>query len=95
MAVRRVISRGASKSTAQKFFIKGGLLWRSLWKAQQKGEHYRKKGARLTEDADEAVLLHKPGIPEEYRYQLGHFHLIDKAHLIMLAEEQLIPDRMR
>ena len=27
-----------------------------------KGEHYRKKGARLTEDADEAVLLHKPGI---------------------------------
>lgn len=56
-----------------------------------KGEHYRKKGARLTEDADEAVLLHKPGIPEEYRYQLPHFHLIDKAHLIMLAEENLIP----
>jgi len=56
-----------------------------------KGEHYRKKGARLTEDADEAVLLHKPGIPEDYRYLLGAFHLIDKAHLIMLAEENLIP----
>ena len=56
-----------------------------------KGEHYRKKGARLMEEADEAVLLHKPGIPEDYRYLLGAFHLIDKAHLIMLAEEKLIP----
>ena len=36
-------------------------------------------------------MLHKPGIPEEYRYLLRHFHLIDKAHLIMLAEEKLIP----
>jgi argininosuccinate lyase len=62
-----------------------------LMESTAKGEHYRKKGARLTEDADEAVLLHKPGIPEEYRYQLPHFHLIDKAHLIMLAEEKLIP----
>jgi len=62
-----------------------------LMESTAKGEHYRKKGARLTEDADEAVLLHKPGIPEEYRYLLRHFHLIDKAHLIMLAEEKLIP----
>ncbi len=63
----------------------------NLMESIAKGEHYRKKGARLTEDADEAVLLHKPGIPEEYRYLLGAFHLIDKAHLIMLAEEKLIP----
>lgn len=56
-----------------------------------KGEHYRKKGARLMEDADESVLWHKPGNPEDYRYLLEAFHLIDKAHLIMLAEEKLIP----
>ncbi|MBI2989307.1 MAG: argininosuccinate lyase [Deltaproteobacteria bacterium] len=56
-----------------------------------KGEHYRKKGARLMEEADEAVLLHKPGVPEDYRYLLNAFHLIDKAHLIMLVEEGLIP----
>ena len=56
-----------------------------------KGEHYRKKGGRLMEDADEVVLMHKPGIPEDYRYLLTAFHLIDKSHLIMLAEEKLIP----
>ena len=56
-----------------------------------KGEHYRKKGARLMEEADQAVLFHKPGNPEDFRYLLEAFHLIDKAHLIMLAEEKLIP----
>lgn len=54
------------------------------------GEFYRKKGGRLTEEANKEQIERKIGKPEEVRPMLKSFHLFDKAHLVMLAEENLI-----
>ena len=52
-----------------------------LMESTAKGGRYRKKGARLTGDADKTVLLQYPGSAEEYRYLLNHIHLIEKRRL--------------
>ncbi len=65
----------------------------TLYSSVARGEHYRKKGGRLNEEADESVLRQKPGDPAEYVPLFPAFHALDKAHLVMLAEENLIPRR--
>lgn len=52
------------------------------------GQFYRRPGARLTEPQDESVIAlssGSSGLHEE-------FHAFDTAHVVMLAEENLIPD---
>ena len=55
------------------------------------GEFYRKAGARLTEEPDASQTFHKVGPPERTRPLLKAYHMFDKAHCVMLAEERLIP----
>ncbi|MBI4488801.1 MAG: argininosuccinate lyase [Deltaproteobacteria bacterium] len=55
------------------------------------GEFYRKAGARLTEEADPSQIAHKVGTPERNLPLLKAYHMFDKAHVVMLAEEGLIP----
>ena len=55
------------------------------------GEFYRKAGARLTEEADPSQTFHKVGPPERTLPLLKAYHLFDKAHVVMLAEEGLVP----
>jgi argininosuccinate lyase len=52
---------------------------------------YRKKGKRFTEDLAGYAMLAKPGTPESYRNTLPDVHRLDKAQLVMLVEEGLIP----
>jgi argininosuccinate lyase len=55
------------------------------------GEFYRKAGARLTEEPDPSQTFHKVGPPERTLPLLKAYHMFDKAHVVMLAEESLIP----
>ena len=55
------------------------------------GEFYRKAGARLTEEADASQTFHKVGTPERIAPLLKAYHMFDKAHVVMLAEESLVP----
>src|SRR5262249_554805 len=55
------------------------------------GEFYRKAGARLTEDADPSQIAHKVGTSERTLPLLQAYHCFDKAHVVMLSEEGLIP----
>ncbi len=55
------------------------------------GEFYRKAGARLKEEADPSQIAHKVGTPEKTLPLLKAYHMFDKAHVVMLAEEGLIP----
>jgi argininosuccinate lyase len=55
------------------------------------GEFYRKAGARLKEDADPSQIAHKVGSPERTEPLLHAYHMFDKAHVVMLVEENLIP----
>ena len=55
------------------------------------GEFYRKAGARLTEDADPSQIAHKVGTAERTLPLLQAYHSFDKAHVVMLCEEGLIP----
>lgn len=55
------------------------------------GEFYRKAGARLTEEPDASQTFHKVGPPERTLPLLKAYHMFDKAHCVMLAEERLIP----
>ena len=55
------------------------------------GEPYRRAGARLKEDADEVQIRLKVGSPEDYQPFIKAFHQFDKAHLVMLAEQGIIP----
>ena len=55
------------------------------------GEFYRKAGARLKEDADASQTAHKIG-PSQRTVPLLHaYHMFDKAHVVMLTEEGLLP----
>ena len=58
-----------------------------------RGEFYRKAGARLTEEADASQTFHKVGPPERTLPLLMAYHMFDKAHVVMLAEESLIPKK--
>ena len=55
------------------------------------GEFYRKAGARLTEDADPSQIAHKVDTAERTLPLLQAYHSFDKAHVVMLCEEGLIP----
>jgi argininosuccinate lyase len=55
------------------------------------GEFYRKAGARLKEDADPSQIAHKVGSVERTQPLLHAYHMFDKAHVVMLTEEGLIP----
>ncbi len=55
------------------------------------GEFYRKAGARLKEDADPSQIAHKVGSAERTRPLLHTYHMFDKAHAVMLVEENLVP----
>ena len=52
---------------------------------------YRQKGKRFTENLAGYAMLAKPGTPELYRNTLPDVHRLDKAQLLMLVEENLIP----
>jgi len=52
---------------------------------------YRKKGTRFTEDLAGWAMLAKPGPPEVWMKTLPDVHRLDKAQLVMLIEEGLIP----
>jgi argininosuccinate lyase len=56
------------------------------------GEFYRKAGARLKEDADPSQIAHKVGSLERTQPLLHAYHMFDKAHVVMLVEENLIPE---
>ncbi len=55
------------------------------------GEFYRKAGARLTEEADPSQIAHKVGTQERTLPLLDAYHMFDKAHVVMLSEESLVP----
>jgi len=55
-----------------------------------KGEPYRKKGTRLMTEPDESQILEKIGRPEQMKHVLKGYHMFDKAHVVMLAEEKII-----
>lgn len=55
------------------------------------GEFYRKAGARLREDADPSQIAHKVGTAQRTLPLLHAYHAFDKAHVVMLTEEALIP----
>jgi len=55
------------------------------------GEFYRKAGARLTEDADPSQIAHKVGTSQRTLPLLHAYHMFDKAHVVMLTEEKLLP----
>jgi len=55
------------------------------------GEFYRRTGVRLTEDPVDEQREKKIGDEEEIRPLLEYYHGFDKAHLVMLGEEGLIP----
>ncbi len=55
------------------------------------GEFYRKAGARLKEDADPSQIAHKVGTVTRTLPLLHAYHAFDKAHVVMLTEEKLIP----
>jgi argininosuccinate lyase len=55
------------------------------------GEFYRKVGARLKEDADPSQIAHKVGSAERTMPLLHAYHMFDKAHVVMLVEEGLVP----
>jgi len=56
------------------------------------GEIYRKAGARLKEDADPSQIAHKVGSAERTQPLLHVYHMFDKAHVVMLIEERLVPN---
>jgi argininosuccinate lyase len=56
------------------------------------GEIYRKAGARLKEDADPSQIAHKVGSAERTQPLLHVYHMFDKAHVVMLTEERLVPN---
>jgi argininosuccinate lyase len=56
------------------------------------GEFYRKAGARLKEDADPSQIAHKVGNLDRTLPLLHAYHSFDKAHVVMLTEERLIPE---
>ncbi|MBM2803475.1 MAG: argH [Deltaproteobacteria bacterium] len=55
------------------------------------GEFYRKAGARLKEDADPSQIAHKVGTSQRTQPLLHAYHMFDKAHVVMLTEEGLLP----
>jgi argininosuccinate lyase len=55
------------------------------------GEFYRKAGARLKEDADASQTAHKIGPSQRTLPLLHAYHMFDKAHVVMLTEEKLLP----
>lgn len=55
-----------------------------------KGEPYRKAGARLTEDAEEIQYRTKLGDPEQQMREYKIYHMFDKAHVVMLAEQAFL-----
>lgn len=53
--------------------------------------HYRQKGKRFTENMAGYAMLAKPGPPEAWMDTLPDVHRLDKAQMVMLIEEKLIP----
>jgi argininosuccinate lyase len=62
-----------------------------LYGTVPEGEFYRRTGVRLTEDAVNEQRKKKIGNEEKVRPLLKYYHAFDKAHLVMLGEEDLIP----
>jgi len=52
---------------------------------------YRQKGKRFTENLAGYAMLAKPGTPDAWINTLPDVHRLDKAQLVMLIEEKLIP----
>jgi len=63
----------------------------SLYGKVAAGEFYRKAGARLKEDADPSQIAHKVGTSQRTLPLLHAYHMFDKAHVVMLTEEGLLP----
>jgi argininosuccinate lyase len=57
----------------------------------QNQPYYRQKGKRFTENLAGFAMLAKPGPPEVWMNTLPDVHRLDKAQLVMLIEENLIP----
>jgi len=53
--------------------------------------YYRQKGKRFTENLAGWAMLAKPGPPESWIDTMPDVHRLDKAQLVMLIEENLIP----
>ncbi|OGP55883.1 MAG: hypothetical protein A2162_11480 [Deltaproteobacteria bacterium RBG_13_52_11b] len=53
--------------------------------------YYRQKGKRFTENMAGYAMLAKPGPPEAWMDTLPDVHRLDKAQMVMLIEENLIP----
>jgi argininosuccinate lyase len=53
--------------------------------------HYRQKGRRFTENMAGWAMLAKPGIPSSWMNSMPDVHRLDKAQLVMLIEENLVP----
>ncbi len=53
--------------------------------------YYRQKGKRFKENLAGYAMLAKPGTPEAWMNILPDVHRLDKAQLVMLIEERLIP----
>jgi len=53
--------------------------------------YYRQKGKRFTENLAGYAMLAKPGPPEVWMRTLPDVQRLDKAQLVMLIEENLIP----
>jgi len=53
--------------------------------------YYRQKGKRFTENMAGYAMLAKPGPPEAWMDTLPDVQRLDKAQLVMLIEEELIP----
>ena len=53
--------------------------------------YYRNKGKRFTENMAGYAMMAKPGPPEAWMETLPDVHRLDKAQMVMLVEENLIP----
>jgi argininosuccinate lyase len=53
--------------------------------------YYRQKGKRFTENMAGYAMMAKPGPPEAWMDTLPDVHRLDKAQMVMLVEENLIP----
>jgi argininosuccinate lyase len=62
-----------------------------LYGTVPEGEFYRRTGVRLIEDPVQEQREKKIGSEEAVRPLLPYYHRFDKAHLVMLGEEGIVP----
>jgi argininosuccinate lyase len=55
--------------------------------------HYRQKGRRFTENMAGWCMTAKPGVPSTWMNSMPDVQRLDKAQLVMLIEEKLVPKK--